>query len=635
MRFADTFADGSHFTRRHWLLILVVTLVGAAAGLVIGWLPAPAPEYQATATVRAQSSFLSGASQVVLDGQASEGLSPLSAVFSLAIAEEAARRLNMIPAIGDPDMRNAAPYLAVIQRLRHHIETRAVPGGVAITASSDRPDNAASMANTVADVYHIEWKRRRDQRWVEGKRLIEAQLAGAEQRLGEAEQDLREFQEREGPVLYAEEAKAAFDSIIWLEREQEELQRTKAEAGRLEQTSRLQGAQAQEAVLVKQLARARERYARLPKAAAQLARLERGIKVEVETYERLKAQSDRHVLFGAQQQGEQIDIEPAVAPAAPRTPLDLRWWLVGGGMMGLGLGLLGAFWRETCATSLRTIDGVQGSLNLPVLGVLPRYRERALRQRVAKRLPAGLTPEGLAVVSKLFPLGSPESPQAEGIRAVQANLEFAAGDPLPKVLTVTSVGVGEGKTLTAVNLAVSLAQEGRRVLLVDADLRRPTVHERLGLARDPGLADVLGGSVPWRSAVQSVADLLLGSLGIDQVMRAPRLDNLSILPAGSQAGSSPPMSSVKLTALLKEMREAYDLVLVDTPAILPILDGVRVSAKVDGTILVFQGGKGGFPALKRAKFLLDHARAKVFGLVLTNVGPEVLPEPGAYGYDSQ
>ncbi len=628
MSFADALLDGSHFLRRQWMLVVAAALLGAGLSGAIGWLLAPPPEFRATAVVR----FPTGPVSLTTDPPASESATYLGLVSSLAVAEEAARRLNMLPALGDPELRKAAPYMSVVHKVQQRIRAEVVPGGIAVTVSADRPELAAQTATAVAEQSVIERKRWGERQWVSAKRMFEAQLVAAEHRLREAEQDLREFREREGPVLYAEEAKAAFDAILWLEREQEELARGKAEAIRSEQTAKVRGIQAQEAVLAKQLAKARERYARLPKVSAELARLERAIKIEGDTFEELKSQVERQVLIGARFQNEQVDIEPAAAPVAPVVPLCLQRWFIGGGLIGLLLGAMGAFWREASATSLRAIDGLQTALKVPVLGVLPRYRARALQGQVAEQYAKGLTPEGLDVVAHLFPVGAPDSAQAEGIRSVQANLEFAVGDAPMKVLTVTSAGSTEGKTLTAVNLAVALAHEGRRVLLVDADVRHPRVHDRLGLSRDPGLADVLGGSVPWRSAVQSVADLMLGPLGVDPVMRTPRLDNLSVLPAGSLPVAPHAFPAAKLALLLKEMREDYDLVLVDAPAILPVLDAVRVSAKADGTIVVYQGGRGGYPALKRSKFLLDHARAKILGLVLTNVGPESRLKPAANEY---
>lgn len=629
MRFPDALLDGSHFLRRQWMIVLGAPLVGAGLGALCGWAVAPASQYQSAATIR----FSAASADVSPEYGTAAGAASSETVVSLNVAEEVALRFNMIPTIGDPEMRKASPYLSIVQAVQQRIRAQSVPGGIVLAATADRPDAAAQMAGAAAEAWLNERKRWRDQAWVGAKRIYEAQLVGADHRLREAEQDLREFREREGPVLYAEEAKAMLDAIVWLEREQEEMQRGKAEGIRLEQPAKVRGIQAQETVLARQLAKARERYARLPKAASELARLERAIKVEAEAYESLKSRIEQQVQIGARLQNEPVEVEPALVPKEPLAPLCLRAWIMGGGAIGFLLGLATGFWREASATSLRAIEGLQASLKLPVLGVLPRYRERTLRRRVEEQYAKSLTPEGLSVIANLFAIGAPHSLQAEGIRSVQANLEFAVGDTPAKVLTVTSAGINEGKTLTAVNLALSLAHEGRRVLLVDADFTRPRVHERLGLSRDPGLADVLRGTVPWRSAVQSVADLMLGPLGVDPVLQSPRMDNLSVLPAGSRTAPQSPVQVARLGLLLRELKDEYDVVLVDTPAILPLLDGVRLSAKADGAILVFQGGAGGFPTLRRAKFLLDHARAKVLGLVLTNVGPEALPEPSVYRYD--
>jgi capsular exopolysaccharide synthesis family protein len=203
-----------------------------------------------------------------------------------------------------------------------------------------------------------------------------------------------------------------------------------------------------------------------------------------------------------------------------------------------------------------------------------------------------------------------------------------------KSLLFTSAGLGEGKSTTVINLAITLAQEGQRVLLVDADLRRPIVHKRLGLPREPGLVEALQGSVSWQEAVRTATDLMIGSLGVDRVLKSPGLDNLHILSSGSAAHNpSECMSLAKLKPLLAEMQEVYDIVLFDTPPILPVTDAVAMSSRIDGTVLVYQVGRIGRNALKRAKFLLDHAQANIMGVVLTNVKAEISTEATFYRYE--
>ncbi|GIW53983.1 MAG: hypothetical protein KatS3mg082_0387 [Nitrospiraceae bacterium] len=115
----------------------------------------------------------------------------------------------------------------------------------------------------------------------------------------------------------------------------------------------------------------------------------------------------------------------------------------------------------------------------------------------------------------------PKSVLSESLRSLRTNIQFASMDRRVKSILFTSAGLGEGKSTCVINLAITLAQEGQRVLLVDADLRRPIVHQRLGIDREPGLVDALLGSIPWRKSVRSATDLMLGTLGADRVMTTP------------------------------------------------------------------------------------------------------------------
>jgi capsular exopolysaccharide synthesis family protein len=203
-----------------------------------------------------------------------------------------------------------------------------------------------------------------------------------------------------------------------------------------------------------------------------------------------------------------------------------------------------------------------------------------------------------------------------------------------KSIIFTSAALGEGKSTCVINLAITMAQEGMKVLLVDADLRKPIVHQRLGLEREPGLVDALLGATSWRSYVRSATDLMLGTVGVDRLMNTPGLDNLHVLTSGSESRNPNEFLNInKIKTLTSEMQEEYDIVLIDTPPILPVTDAVAFSSRVDGAILVYQVGRIGRNALKRAKFLLDHAQANVLGVVLTNVKSEVTPEYGLYRYE--
>jgi capsular exopolysaccharide synthesis family protein len=402
----------------------------------------------------------------------------------------------------------------------------------------------------------------------------------------------------------------------------------------LELRAKLKTMQDREATLLSQRDRYRERYLQFPRAAIQMSRLEREVKVNADLLATLKAKHQELQIKSAEQIEEVTIVAPAIVPVAPINAPATEMNLMVGSLMGIFLGIVLAFARESFDTSIGTIEGVEEFLKVPVLGVIPQFDAKEMEAAARAALPAHSSAVDVENFSKLICLIDPKSPLSESLRSLRTNIQFASMDRKVKSILFTSAGLGEGKSTCVTNLAITLAQEGQRVLLVDADLRRPIVHQRLGLERIPGLADSLVGSTSWRSHVRSATDLMLGPMGADRVMSTPGLDNLHILTSGSAVGNPNEfLNMTKIKVLVNEMNEEYDLVLFDTPPILPVTDAVAFSSRVDGTIVVYQVGRIGRNALKRAKFLLDHAQANVMGIVLTNVKSEVASDYGVYRYE--
>ncbi|MGQ0812040.1 MAG: GumC family protein [Nitrospiraceae bacterium] len=389
-----------------------------------------------------------------------------------------------------------------------------------------------------------------------------------------------------------------------------------------------------EIALKEQIDRYRERYLGFPRAAIEMTRLERDVKVNSDLYATLKIKHQELLIKSAEQIEEVTIITPAVVPTFPINAPNTELNLMVGSLMGVFLGVVLAFARESFDTSIGTIEGVEEFLKAPVLGVIPQFDDKELQETAKAALSPNASSATVESFSKLICLVDPKSVLSESLRSLRTNIQFASMDRRVKSILFTSAGLGEGKSTCVINLAITLAQEGQRVLLVDADLRRPIVHQRLGLDRESGLADALLGHLPWQQSVRTATDLMLGTLGVDRVMNSPGLDNLSVLTSGFSSGNpSECMNLNKIKVLIGEMHEAYDIVLFDTPPILPVTDAVAMSSRVDGTILVYQVGRIGRNALKRAKFLLDHAQANIMGVVLTNVRSEITPEAGIYRYE--
>jgi capsular exopolysaccharide synthesis family protein len=168
---------------------------------------------------------------------------------------------------------------------------------------------------------------------------------------------------------------------------------------------------------------------------------------------------------------------------------------------------------------------------------------------------------------------------------------------------------------------------GKKILLVEADLRRPFVHHAFGIPRDPGLAEVIVGNKDWRECVRTVADLILGPLGLEKVLAGPNIDKLFILTSGTPPPNPAEfLNSQRMTDLIGALRQEFDMIIFDCSPVLPVTDAAILSSKTDGTLIVYRVGRTARSALKRAKTLLETVRGKLLGIVLTGVRAEVSPD---------
>ena len=286
-------------------------------------------------------------------------------------------------------------------------------------------------------------------------------------------------------------------------------------------------------------------------------------------------------------------IKSAVEPSAPVEPTPSRTAALAA-MVGLLIGLGAAFLLEYLDDKVRSEDDIERLVRRPVLAVVP----------------VDSPPD-----NRPISISEPDHDAVEQYRGLRTNLQFLGLDRPISVVQVTSSVAGEGKTTTASNLAVVLAQSGHRVALVDGDLRRPRVHEVFSLAQSPGFTDLLLGEA---------AKDVVNHIDID------RGNRLSVFTSGTVPSTpSEMLSSQRAHQLLNEMGGHYDYVVVDSAPILPVSDSVALCRAVDGVVMVAQAGGIAEGDLVEAVERLDRVSAPILGMVLNRASRSA---NGTYSY---
>ena len=251
-------------------------------------------------------------------------------------------------------------------------------------------------------------------------------------------------------------------------------------------------------------------------------------------------------------------VEPADVPQAPAFP-DRTGNLQIALLVGLATGVFLVSAKERLDTTVKTPDDIRDALRIPFLGFVPDLS--TLSEMVMK--------------SNLSAIRSPTSPLSEAYRVIRTNVMAAANSVNARVLLVTSIHPGEGKSTTALNLAAAIAQTGATAVLVDSDLRRPTVHSNLSLPRGPGIRDVLTRNGAFR----------------DIVRPGPIPGLFALTSGGAAENPAELMGCEEMRTLLKDLRESYDWVVVDAPPVGGMADALIIGGLVDGIILVIEGDR--------------------------------------------
>lgn len=307
-----------------------------------------------------------------------------------------------------------------------------------------------------------------------------------------------------------------------------------------------------------------------------------------------------------------------LAPVAKRTvEVGPVRKLMFGGLLGLMLGCGVAWLLEQFNTSIRRRDQIRSALQVPELAVIPQLREQRVRRGLRRRRPpliaAGASPV-TPLDGKLVAARDLYSGGAEAYRLLRTNLLFANAARAPKSVLVTSPAPGDGKTTIAANLAVTFAQQGMTVVLIDCDLRRGRLHQVFNVPREPGVSQVLRGQVAPQQGIASTA-----------------IERLSVMPMGTvPKNPAELLGAPAMRELLEGLSRQYDVLVLDAPPVLAAVDASLAAVLVDATVVVLRAGETGEDEARQALSQLHTVGARIAGAVLNDQNATVERYGGYY-----
>jgi capsular exopolysaccharide synthesis family protein len=278
-------------------------------------------------------------------------------------------------------------------------------------------------------------------------------------------------------------------------------------------------------------------------------------------------------------------------------------------ILGLCVGSLIAFFLELNDPSLGNIAEMEEAFGIPILGVIPHWSKESVSTHA------------------LHTLFSPESVVARDFRALRSNLLFQNKKDGVKSVFITSANPQEGRSVVAGNLALALAQQGKKTLLVGTAPGPRDVASLFGLEPTAGFVDILDGSYPWRDVVKTVADMILGCLGLDRASETPELNRLHIITGGHGLSGGVPSGILSpLRTFLKEIKKEYDLIIFDGPPVGLKTEGILPVKETDGVVFVARLGHVSKRQVKKAIHWIEKGGGRCKGIVLNGMKPSLHPD---------
>ncbi|MFC1631952.1 GumC family protein [Candidatus Omnitrophota bacterium] len=545
---------------------------------------------------------------------------------SFPVVEQALRSLGMISAeAGKKQIYQEVGTTAAGLSATPQKESRMIR----VTMTSEDPYQAAVIANEVAQSFKSENMRIKNKQVRNVREFIEQQLARIEPQLRADEEELREL-----TIKGVGSTAASITQTIG----ELELERANLLANFTE-------AHPDALKINEQMDHLKEQLKGLPKEEFEYSILARDIKINENLYNLLRQKLQEAQIKESEKIDNVLIISPAVPPRHPFHPNKKTNYFIGlivGVIFGISTGLM----FEHMDTSIGKIEDLENITKISVIGVIPFFAARDIELKEKFKRPSLFfasreTRENRMdkLRSQLIATHSGSSIFLEAFRILGANVQviFGKGERIKnKCILITSSNPQEGKSIISSNLGVIMAQMGYKTVVVDTDLRRSTVHKVFGLKeKSKGLTDVLTGERSLEACTRVTTDLLLGDIGQDELLKNPWMDNFNLITAGTTfPNSSYLFNTEKMDKFIKDLKDKYDVVILDSSPVLAVSDTSIIVPKTDGVILIYRAGTTSRLSLRRAQMQIETVRSKgvLKGVVLNNVTPEVSVDTYYYYY---
>ena len=590
-----------------WILITFFCVLGGS----IFYTFTITPIYQAVATVRIteRKTSVEPIPTTAMWTYANPIESEVEMITSAAVMEKVARKLGLLRENAtQKEIENQTASVRGTVFVKSVKETDVIK----IVVRHPSPTLAARIANATAEVYVKEDFQRKIKQATAVREYIEEQVKLVRERLNHMEEELKQAKES-GEVTGIGEI--LITKLSTLEREKSEL------------LGKYTMKHPKAAAIEDQINGIKRQLQTLPEGEMQVARTAREVEVQGRIYGELMTKLADARIAEAEKVEEVQILDRASIPTSPIKPKMLPNAGAGAGA-GLVLGFLIAFLLESLDTSLITIESVEAITGLPVLAVIPfikipkrKERPRNHHAKVGKGI--------LQIRQQLILFQKEDDPILEAYRTLRTNIQLKR-QPHQKVILITSSLPMEGKTISVCNLAITMAKNRLKTLLVDADFRRADIHAVFGIPKAPGLGDVLTETCNFEDCLRTFVDVAIGDFDLD-IADAEGLDYLHIITAGYYSGNPAELlTSTNLEAFLQKARSRYDIVILNSPPVLLVTDPVLLSSKVDVVVMVYKVGKTSKEILLRAKEELERGKGTILGIVLNNVKPRMGMYPSQY-----